>query len=85
HCSSANGGDGSEAIKAERNIELQALTDDLHKFTPEQDQTVTLTYDTNSEGVKSGVVVVTFNVPDKLNALTEVIGHVFEKRMRQIR
>eukprot|EP01134_Creolimax_fragrantissima_P007814 CFRG7814T1 len=54
-------------------------------FTPEEEACITLTYDENEKGEKSGVVVVKFNVPDKLNALTEDLGKVFEKRMRQVR
>lgn len=46
---------------------------------------VTISYDQDSTGRQTGVAIVSFNMPDKLNALTVELGKVFEKKIRQLR
>jgi enoyl-CoA hydratase/carnithine racemase len=54
-------------------------------LTPEEDNMVKIDRDVNDHGHETGVAIVSFNVPDKLNALTVELGKVFEKKMRKLR
>lgn len=60
-------------------------SDAVQQFTPEEDAMVKITHDTDEQGRKTGVAVVSFNMPDKMNALTVELGKVFEKKIRLLR
>lgn len=61
------------------------MEESAHTFTPEEEQMIQIEHDVDSAGENTGVVIVSFNVPDKLNALTVDMGKVFEKKIRKLR
>eukprot|EP00123_Amoebidium_parasiticum_P011969 comp21034_c1_seq1/m.28260 comp21034_c1_seq1/g.28260 ORF comp21034_c1_seq1/g.28260 comp21034_c1_seq1/m.28260 type:complete len:342 (-) comp21034_c1_seq1:191-1216(-) len=54
-------------------------------LTPEEDAMIKVTHDKDDNGELTGVVTMSFNMPDRLNALTVDLGRVFEKKIRTLR
>jgi len=65
--------------------DAEALPPQAEMFTPEEDALVSVTHDELADGCRTGVVLVHFNTPEKLNALTEDVGRVFQKKLKLLR
>eukprot|EP00124_Ichthyophonus_hoferi_P005044 Ihof_evm2s650 gene=Ihof_evmTU2s650 len=53
--------------------------------TETSDSLTQVTYDVDDKGVRTGVVILSFNTPENDNTLTITMGRVFEKRIRALR
>ena len=88
--SDGNGNDGDVTNHTFSDYEKESNKEDDSEYselllTPEEDALVKIDYDLAEDGTRTGVCIVSFNDPTKLNPLTVTMGKVFQRKMRQIR